>query len=207
DDPLLAHGKRSARDASRSQPLLVSDQAGGRGVHAQGGRPRRRPRAISRDGPAPLAGERPAPPRGSPPWAAPPRRRGGGRRGRRSAGTSRGQARRETSRRGHRRAARPVLPPFAAFGMTGSAGAPTRLSIRREGPVLRIALSRPEVRNAFDDALIAELTEAFTGVSETSDARVVILQGEGPSFCAGADIAWMRNAGTYSKAENEADAG
>jgi methylglutaconyl-CoA hydratase len=91
--------------------------------------------------------------------------------------------------------------------MTAAAGAPTRLSMRREGAVLRIALSRPEVRNAFDDALIAELTEAFTGVSETSDARVVILQGEGPSFCAGADISWMRKAGTYSKEENEADAG
>jgi methylglutaconyl-CoA hydratase len=91
--------------------------------------------------------------------------------------------------------------------MTAPAGAPTRLSIRQEGPVLRVALSRPEVRNAFDDALIAELTEVFTGVTEASDARVVILQGEGPSFCAGADIAWMRKAGAYSKAENEADAG
>jgi methylglutaconyl-CoA hydratase len=71
----------------------------------------------------------------------------------------------------------------------------------------RVVLSRPEVRNAFDDALIAELTDAFTRWSADPAIRVVILQGDGPSFCAGADIAWMRKAGGYSREENEADAG
>jgi len=91
--------------------------------------------------------------------------------------------------------------------MTASGRSPTRLALRSEGPVGRVVLSRPEVRNAFDDALIAELTEAFTSWSIDPAIRVVILQGEGPSFCAGADIAWMRKAGTYSREENEADAG
>jgi methylglutaconyl-CoA hydratase len=91
--------------------------------------------------------------------------------------------------------------------MSAQGGAPTRVAVRREGAVVRVALARPEVRNAFDDALIAELTEAFDRVSEDPEARVVLLQGEGPSFCAGADVAWMRKAGTYSREENEADAG
>lgn len=81
------------------------------------------------------------------------------------------------------------------------------LRVEREGAVARVILSRPEVRNAFDDGLIAELTEAFQKVSQDPGARAVILSGEGPSFCAGADIAWMRRAGGYSREENEADAG
>jgi methylglutaconyl-CoA hydratase len=82
----------------------------------------------------------------------------------------------------------------------------TRLRVVREGPVCRVNLARPEVRNAFDDALIEQLTAAFTAISGDGDTRVVILQGDGPSFCAGADVAWMRKAGTYSREENEADA-
>jgi methylglutaconyl-CoA hydratase len=90
--------------------------------------------------------------------------------------------------------------------MSGGQSAPTRLRIVREGPVCRVILARPEVRNAFDDVLIAELTEAFAGLSEDAQTRVAILQGDGPSFCAGADVAWMRKAGGYSRDENEADA-
>ena len=67
-------------------------------------------------------------------------------------------------------------------------------------------LARPEVRNAFDDVLIAELTDAFAGLSEDPATRVVVLSGDGPSFCAGADVSWMRKAGEYSIEENEADA-
>jgi len=63
------------------------------------------------------------------------------------------------------------------------------------------------VRNAFDDVLIAELTDAFAGISEDPQIRVAVLLGDGPSFCAGADVAWMRKAGGYSREENEADAG
>jgi methylglutaconyl-CoA hydratase len=72
--------------------------------------------------------------------------------------------------------------------------------------VLRVTLARPDVRNAFDDVLIAELTRAFEEAAEDANTRVVILAGEGPTFCAGADVNWMRKAGGYSRAENEADA-
>ena len=61
--------------------------------------------------------------------------------------------------------------------------------IERDGPVIRVTLARPERRNAFDPELIAELTEAFDGAG---DARAVLLAGDGLSFCAGADLEWMR---------------
>jgi methylglutaconyl-CoA hydratase len=77
------------------------------------------------------------------------------------------------------------------------------LRIEPDDQVLRITLARPERRNAFDAALIAELTEAFTDVG---DARVVVLAGEGESFCAGADIEWQRSAIDLSEEENVEDA-
>ncbi len=80
------------------------------------------------------------------------------------------------------------------------------LRLERDGAVLRVTLARPAVRNAFDDVLIEELTRAFQEAAADSRARVVVLSGDGPTFCAGADVAWMRKAGGYSKAENEADA-
>lgn len=88
-----------------------------------------------------------------------------------------------------------------------SAAGYRNLRLERDGAVLRVTLARPEVRNAFDDALIEELTRAFREAGEDAEARVVVLAGDGPSFCAGADVAWMRKAGGYSRAENEADAG
>jgi methylglutaconyl-CoA hydratase len=63
------------------------------------------------------------------------------------------------------------------------------LRVERDGSVLRITLARPERRNAFDARLIAELAEAFVDVGR---ARAVVLAGEGASFCAGADVEWMR---------------
>jgi methylglutaconyl-CoA hydratase len=72
----------------------------------------------------------------------------------------------------------------------------------RDGHVLRVTLARPERRNAFDAAAIAELTEAF---SEVGDARAVLLEGEGPSFCAGADVEWHRSAIELSYEENVED--
>ncbi len=83
----------------------------------------------------------------------------------------------------------------------------SRLRIVREGAVCRVILARPEVRNAFDDALIAELTRVFFDFAADFKTRVVLLSGEGPVFCAGADIQWMRRAGSYSREENELDAG
>jgi methylglutaconyl-CoA hydratase len=80
------------------------------------------------------------------------------------------------------------------------------LRFERRGAVARITLARPEVRNAFDDRLIEELTRAFGEAGRDPAVRVVVLSGEGPTFCAGADIGWMRKAGGYGRAENEADA-
>lgn len=77
------------------------------------------------------------------------------------------------------------------------------LRVERDGPVLRVTMARPERRNAFDTALIAELTDAFSGVG---DARAVVLTGEGPSFSAGADVDWMRASVELSYDENVADA-
>jgi methylglutaconyl-CoA hydratase len=77
------------------------------------------------------------------------------------------------------------------------------LRIERDGRVLRITLAKPERRNAFDAELIRELHEAF---SEVGDARVVVLAGEGPSFCAGADVEWQRSAIDLSYEENVEDA-
>jgi len=82
----------------------------------------------------------------------------------------------------------------------------TRLRLEKDGPVSRVILARPEVRNAFDDVLIAELTKAFSQIASDTGVRAVVLSGEGPSFCAGADVAWMRKAGGYSIVENERDA-
>jgi len=77
------------------------------------------------------------------------------------------------------------------------------LRIEREEDVLRVTLARPETRNAFDAALIAELAEAFVDVGTS---RAVVLAGDGPSFCAGADVEWMRASADLGVEENVADA-
>jgi methylglutaconyl-CoA hydratase len=77
------------------------------------------------------------------------------------------------------------------------------LRIERDGPLLRVTLARPERRNAFDAALIGELTEAFADVG---DARAVVLAGDGQSFCAGADVDWQRSAIDLDYDENVEDA-
>ena len=77
------------------------------------------------------------------------------------------------------------------------------LRIERDGDLLRVTLARPETRNAFDAALIAELAEAFVDVGK---ARAVLLAGEGPSFCAGADVEWMRASVDLDFDANVADA-
>ena len=79
----------------------------------------------------------------------------------------------------------------------------TALKVVRDGHVLRVTLAKPERRNAFDAALIAELAEAFADVG---DARAVLLEGEGPAFCAGADVEWQRAAIDLSYDENVEDA-
>ncbi|HEX6723851.1 MAG TPA: enoyl-CoA hydratase-related protein [Gaiella sp.] len=77
------------------------------------------------------------------------------------------------------------------------------LRIERENDVLRVTLARPETRNAFDPALIAELSQAFVDVGTS---RAVVLAGEGPSFCAGADVEWMRASADLDLDANVADA-
>ena len=75
----------------------------------------------------------------------------------------------------------------------------------REG-IARVTLDRPEVRNAFDDALISSLTKAFSEIDANPAVRVLILGGNGPAFCAGADLNWMKRMATYGYEQNVADA-
>lgn len=75
------------------------------------------------------------------------------------------------------------------------------------GCVARVVLNRPEVHNAFDEPLIAAITEAFARLDADEAVRVVVMSAVGRSFCAGADVAWMRRACAYDEAENLADAG
>jgi len=81
------------------------------------------------------------------------------------------------------------------------------LELRRPSAhVAEVWLNRPDVRNAFNDELIAALTETFRQLSAESDLRVVLLGGRGKAFCAGADLNWMRAMSGYSWEQNQADA-
>ncbi|MGH8082382.1 MAG: enoyl-CoA hydratase-related protein, partial [Lysobacter sp.] len=76
----------------------------------------------------------------------------------------------------------------------------------REGPVARLRLNRPELHNAFDAILIAALTGALEAVAADDGVRVVVIEGEGASFSAGADLNWMRGMASAGEAENREDA-
>ena len=78
------------------------------------------------------------------------------------------------------------------------------LRVEQDGDLLRVTLARPERRNAFDSELIAELTQAFSAVGD--DVRAVVLAGDGPSFCAGADVEWQRASIDLTVEENVEDA-
>jgi len=78
--------------------------------------------------------------------------------------------------------------------------------VERKDSVGWITLNRPEVRNAFDDALIAGLAKAFAELDADGSVRVVVLAGNGPAFCAGADLNWMKRMAGYSYDENLRDA-
>ena len=82
----------------------------------------------------------------------------------------------------------------------------TALTLTHTGPLLTITLSRPEVRNAFNDEVIAELTQAFQTAAASAETRAVVLAAEGPAFCAGADLNWMRRMADYTREDNLADA-
>ncbi len=80
------------------------------------------------------------------------------------------------------------------------------LLIEQQGPVVRVTLNRPDVRNAFDEALIAELTAWAQSVRAGGSARVAVLAGAGKAFCAGADLTWMSKMVAYTRDENVRDA-
>jgi methylglutaconyl-CoA hydratase len=80
------------------------------------------------------------------------------------------------------------------------------LKVERQGAVARVTLNRPEIRNAFDDALIAALTKALRELDADGSVRAVVLAGSGTAFCAGADLNWMKRMANYGYEQNLADA-
>lgn len=82
----------------------------------------------------------------------------------------------------------------------------TCLTVTTQGPIARVTLNRPEVRNAFNETLIAELTGSFRALGGRPELRAIVLAAEGKAFCAGADLNWMQAMAGYSWDENHADA-
>lgn len=81
------------------------------------------------------------------------------------------------------------------------------VQLERSGALARLRLNRPDLHNAFNAELIARLTSVCHELAADNSLRVLVLEGAGPSFCAGADLNWMRESMAYSRAENLADAG
>ncbi|MWL85942.1 MULTISPECIES: enoyl-CoA hydratase/isomerase family protein [unclassified Cupriavidus] len=82
----------------------------------------------------------------------------------------------------------------------------TTLTVTAERHLATVTLNRPDVRNAFNETVIAELTGAFRALGDTPEVRAIVLTGNGPAFCAGADLNWMKKMAGYSDDENRADA-
>jgi len=82
----------------------------------------------------------------------------------------------------------------------------TSIALSYDGPVATLTLARPDLHNAFNAMMIAELRDCFTALADTPDIRAVVLTGDGPSFCAGADLNWMRASLEWSREQNVADA-
>ncbi|HZE59045.1 MAG TPA: enoyl-CoA hydratase/isomerase family protein [Burkholderiales bacterium] len=80
------------------------------------------------------------------------------------------------------------------------------LLVDKKDGVARVTLNRPDVRNAFDDALIASLTQTFSALNSDAMVKVVVLGGNGPAFCAGADLNWMKRMAGYGYDDNLRDA-
>ena len=80
------------------------------------------------------------------------------------------------------------------------------LLVEKKDGIARVTLNRPELRNAFDDGLIALLQKSFVDIENDKSIRVLILAGNGPAFCAGADLNWMKRMAGYGYAQNLADA-
>jgi methylglutaconyl-CoA hydratase len=82
----------------------------------------------------------------------------------------------------------------------------TTLKVAIDGKIATVTLDRPDVRNAFNETTIAELALAFDELGRNDDVRAIVLAANGPAFCAGADLNWMRKMAGFSHAENHADA-
>jgi methylglutaconyl-CoA hydratase len=80
------------------------------------------------------------------------------------------------------------------------------LTVAIDNAVVTVTLNRPDVRNAFNETMIAELTSAFNALNDRDDVRAVVLAANGKAFCAGADLNWMKKMAGYSDDENRADA-
>jgi methylglutaconyl-CoA hydratase len=80
------------------------------------------------------------------------------------------------------------------------------LNVGFAGQVATVTLNRPDVRNAFNETMIADITSAFTMLNTRDDVRAVVLAANGKAFCAGADLNWMKKMAGYSDDENRADA-
>src|SRR5215472_12505930 len=80
------------------------------------------------------------------------------------------------------------------------------LKVDIQKPIAHVTLDRPDLHNAFNDELIVLITKAFAEVAANPDIRVVIVGGNGKSFCAGADLTWMKRMANYTREENIADA-
>ncbi len=81
------------------------------------------------------------------------------------------------------------------------------LTLQVDGAVATITLTQPDIRNAFSDEVIAEITAAFRTAGERPDVRAIVLAAQGPAFCAGANLNWMRRMADYTREENIQDAG
>src|SRR5207245_1750711 len=80
------------------------------------------------------------------------------------------------------------------------------IRVEKQGSSAAVNLARPDARNALNGSAVAELTAAFEELARDASIRAVVLAGDGPSFCAGADIGWMREQGGLTLSENEEDA-
>jgi methylglutaconyl-CoA hydratase len=90
--------------------------------------------------------------------------------------------------------------------MTSSSPTNHPLDVRVDGPVARVFLNRPEVRNAFNDDVIAALADTFARLGADPALRAIVLGGHGKAFCAGADLSWMRTMAGYDWDQNRRDA-
>src|ERR1019366_1612320 len=80
------------------------------------------------------------------------------------------------------------------------------LKVDIQGPIARVTFDRPELHNAFNEEFIRTVTQAFTELGQNPALRAIILAGAGKSFCAGADLNWMKSMANYTREENIEDA-